>query len=99
PGWPAPCPWGLQRSTPWLMSGDCPGIADNIPQELPANMYSLFLSPFRLMTSRGIFCTSRYVSDFTSPANPTWPVVTKVSQATLDLGSKAKKLSIKASEI
>jgi hypothetical protein len=36
--------------------------------------------------------------DFTSPANTTNPVVHNVSQATLDCGSNAKKLSINASD-
>ena len=37
--------------------------------------------------------------DFTSTAKITWPVVTKVSQATLLFLSNAKKLSINASDI
>jgi hypothetical protein len=39
----------------------------------------------------GYFVQIEIVLDFTSPAKTTWPVVTSVSQATLDWGSKAKK--------
>ena len=44
-----------------------------------------------LITSRAICCTSRYVLDLTSPARTTCPVVTRVSHATFDSGSKARK--------
>ena len=37
--------------------------------------------------------------DLISPESTTWPVVTKVSHATLEFGSKAKKLSRIASLI
>ena len=45
------------------------------------------------------FAQAQAVVDFTSPAKTTCPVVTKVSQATFELGSAAKKWSINASEI
>src|SRR5690606_14454178 len=67
--------------------------------ELASNIYSLLVYPIFLITSLAICCTSRYTSDLTSPAKITCPVVTSVSQATFEFGSKAKKLSIKASEI
>ena len=78
---------------------DVQKIADKTPQELPSNIYSLFVYPILFMTSLAIFWTSKYVFDFTSPAKITCPVVTKVSQATLLFLSNAKKLSINASDI
>ena len=53
----------------------------------------------RLITWRATSCTSTYAFDFTSPPRITCPVVTNVSQATLEVGSKAKNSSSMASEI
>ena len=46
-----------------------------------------------LIISLATFCTSIYVELVTSPDKTTCPVVTNVSQATFEFGSKARKLS------
>src|SRR5690554_7275433 len=68
-------------------------MAERTPQELASNIYSLLVYPIFRITSLAICCTSRYTSDFTSPAKTTCPVVTSVSQATFELGSKADRKS------
>src|SRR5690606_18362341 len=74
-------------------------MAERMPQELASNIYSDFVYPIRPMTERAILGTSRYILDLTSPAKTTCPVVTRVSIATRESSSHAKKLSIRASEI
>ena len=51
------------------------------------------------MTSRTVFWMSTYASDLTSPLTTARPVVTRVSQATLDSGSWLRNSSRMASEI
>src|SRR3546814_3281053 len=81
------------------MSCDCSWMAERMPHELASNIYSDFVYPMRSMTERAILGTSRYILDLTSPARTTCPVVTKVSMATRESASHARKLSISASEI
>src|SRR5690606_1693375 len=74
-------------------------MAERMPHELASNMYSDLVYPMRSMTERVILGTSRYILDLTSTAKTTWPVVTRVSMATRESASQARKLSMSASAI
>ena len=59
----------------------------------PVNLYSSLVYPTLFIVSLTFFSISNLTLLLTSPAIIDFPVVTSVSQATLDCGSKARKLS------